>query len=274
MTNWQRLLELKAKLNMKVEGLENYPKDNASLIVANHNCLMDIFYLPAALETPTISLISARLIYKNEPKRKKTVNELIYPLPIEAHGGGIYTNLCLNAAYQMIAQGYSVSIFLEGAYLSPSNFIYRGRTGMTRILFNSRDMGINLNLVPIAIKIDSENLILDNFIPTKDKITIKILEPISYDTEYQNYKNSQDFIERNNYLHQVANKSMLAIANALEKNFNPNYIQLNPKRNVIFQNGEIVDTMTAQKNVYVTKYQQELKEQIKSLKRNLEKEKQ
>lgn len=271
MTNWERLLKLKEQLNIKVEGLENYPQNNPCVIIANHNCLMDIFYLPAALETPTISLISSRLIYKNNIKRKKMINDHLYPLPIEAHGGHTYVNLCLNKAIKMITQGYSVSIFPEGAYLNPSNIIYQGRTGAARILFYSRANGIKVSLIPIAIEIQSEKLELDNYLPSNDTVTIKILEAIPFETEYQEYQNSSNHQIKNKILHQITNQGMMSIASSLNKNFNPNYIELYPKGNVIFQNGDTIDLEKAQNPYFIQRYQQELDIQEKKLIRDLSK---
>ena len=75
------------RINLNVYGIENYPKNGPNIFIANHNCLMDIFYLPAALPNATVNLISSRLIYKNENLRKELVKNLLYSMPIEAHGG-------------------------------------------------------------------------------------------------------------------------------------------------------------------------------------------
>ena len=56
---------LKEKLNFIVEGLENYPKDNRPIYyIANHSCLMDIFYLSMAVPDNQIMVVSNRIVYK------------------------------------------------------------------------------------------------------------------------------------------------------------------------------------------------------------------
>lgn len=87
MNKLEELKKLREHVNLVVKNLDNYPKDEINVLVSNHNCLMDIFYLPMALPEEIISLISARLVYKNENNRKEIVNRYLNAMPIEAHGG-------------------------------------------------------------------------------------------------------------------------------------------------------------------------------------------
>lgn len=87
--------ELRKQVNLIIKNLNNYPKDEINVLVSNHNCLMDIFYLPMSLPEEIVSLVSARLVYKNENDRKDIVNKYLHAMPIEAHGGSIYANMCL-----------------------------------------------------------------------------------------------------------------------------------------------------------------------------------
>ena len=92
-----KLDELKKLKNdlIKVNGLENIDNKIPSIIISNHNCLMDIFYLPLVLNNEIVSLISPRLIYKKVENRQETVNKYLYAMPIEAHGGKTYSNICI-----------------------------------------------------------------------------------------------------------------------------------------------------------------------------------
>ena len=45
MNKLENLKELRNKVNLIVKNVDNYPKDEINVVVANHNCLMDIFYL-------------------------------------------------------------------------------------------------------------------------------------------------------------------------------------------------------------------------------------
>lgn len=68
---YQKLQELKEKLNFIVEGLENYPKDNRPIYyIANHSCLMDIFYLSMAVPDNQIMVVSNRIVLSQLKKNK------------------------------------------------------------------------------------------------------------------------------------------------------------------------------------------------------------
>ena len=117
MNKREELNKLKSQINLSIKGLENYPKNELNVLVSNHNCLMDIFYVPMSLPEEIVSLISARLTYKEESNRKSIIERYLYAMPIEAHGGRAYANMGLNYATKMLENGISVNIFPEGAYI-------------------------------------------------------------------------------------------------------------------------------------------------------------
>ena len=76
------LRELREKLNISVSGLENIKENEVAILVSNHSCLMDIFYVPCVIDKDIISLISSRLMYKNDTLRKNVVNKYLNGFPI------------------------------------------------------------------------------------------------------------------------------------------------------------------------------------------------
>ena len=76
------LRELREKLNISVSGLENIKENEVAILVSNHSCLMDIFYVPCIIDKDIISLISSRLMYKNDTLRKNVVNKYLNGFPI------------------------------------------------------------------------------------------------------------------------------------------------------------------------------------------------
>lgn len=107
MNKLEELQKLRKQVNLIINNIDIYPKKEINVLVANHNCLMDIFYLPMALPEEIVSLISARLVYKNENNRKEIVNKYLHAMPIEAHGGSIYANICLEQATKFLENGKS-----------------------------------------------------------------------------------------------------------------------------------------------------------------------
>lgn len=264
----EELKKLRDKINLSVNGNPEILNSAPTIVITNHNCLKDIFYLPMSLsfEDKIISLISSRLIYKKDIERQEIVNRYLYSMPIEAHGGGVYANLCLESAARLLSDGYNLNIFPEGAYIDDKEHVYKGRTGAARILFLSREKGIKANIVPVSIDISSTDMDLDSYDLNRDDIVnVNILEPLDYEEAYYNYENSSNFEEKNNSLHMIIDDGMRSIAKSLNREYIDSYIELYPKGNVIFENGEKIDTTTANQDTYVSSYKQSIEERAKLL---------
>lgn len=256
----EKLEELKERLNIEINGLENYfQNDNPSLVVANHSCLMDIFYLPLAIPEDTVSLISPRIMYKKIPERQKLIQKYLYAMPIEAHGGINYTNICLEEATRLLCNGISLNIFPEGAYVPDNSVVYKGRTGASRILYGALAKGVAVNLIPVSIDIKEKIIDLDSYDIENYKIEISILSNINYDEYFQGYLSSAAEQKiRNKFLHKPIDEALKSIATRLNKPYIYNYIDLYPKNNVIFQDGTLISKDIANKGEYLELYRTEL----------------
>lgn len=261
------LRKLRDELNVEIQGLENVNRDRPNVFIANHNCLKDIFYLPMSLPMESINLISARLLYKRDQKRQAMVNKYLYAMPIEAHGGPLYSQICLNRVQNILKNNISLSIFPEGAYVE-ENVIYRGRTGASRIVYNSRTNGTNVALVPVALDININDLD-DYALISDDMVKVTVLEPIDYEQAYYDYQNSSTNKEKNINLHKPIDEAMIKIAQTLGREYVNEYIQLRPKNNVIFPNGETIPTEQAQTHDLILSYDQGLIEREKLLVKSL-----
>ncbi len=264
----EELRKLRDNIELVVNGDPKVLHEAPTIIITNHNCLKDIFYLPMSLsiEAQIISLISSRLIYKKDKERQNIVNKYLYSMPIEAHGGKSYVDLCLDSATSLLHEGHNLNIFPEGAYINDKEHVYKGRTGASRILFSAKEKGQHPNIVPIAIDIDSADNDLDSYyLNTHDKVTINILEPINYSEAYYNYQNSSNLQEKNINLHKVIDTGMMAIADSLDREYIDSYIELYPKGNVIFQDGKKIDTDIAQGKSHISQYKTDIETRAKSL---------
>jgi len=258
---------IRDEINISIEGSENINYDSPCLFVSNHNCLMDIFYLPMSIDVPIVDMISARLIYKKVFDRQKMVNDCLYSMPIEAHGGKVYSDMCLDSGISLLNSGISLGIFPEGAYLSGNN-IYRGRTGASRILFGAMDKGIDVNLIPVGINVFGD-YDLDSYIFDDRVINIRILPNIKCDNWYDMFKEGNSFSDRNNALHGPIDICMKSIADAMDRPYINDYIELYPKGNVIFSNGDTVLTGLAQNPEFVNEYNMELNDRVKVMKKEI-----
>lgn len=88
-----------------------------------------------------------------------------------------------------------------------------------------------------------------------------MLDPIDYTDTYYDYKNSSSFEEKNANLHKIIDIGI----ESLNREYVDPYIELYPKGNVIFENGEKIDTTTANQDIYVSSYKQSIEERIKLL---------
>lgn len=267
-----KLDELKKLKNdlIKVNGLENIDNKIPSIIISNHNCLMDIFYLPLVLNNEIVSLISPRLIYKKIENRQETVNKYLYAMPIEAHGGKTYSNICINKATELLNNNISLNIFPEGAYINDQTTVYRGRTGATRILFNAVKQGTKANIIPAAINI--KNITdLDCYEFNEKEVEITILPPIEYESAFNKFSNTEDTNIKNEALHQVTDEGMKAIAQALNRLYKNEYIELYKKGNVIFEDGKTINIEDAQNQIYINKYNNELTNRQKIITKQIKK---
>lgn len=262
---------LKEKINIKVTGQDNIqPKTN--IYIANHNCLKDIFYLPMALDIGCVSLISPRLMYKNIEPRKKLVRDCLYALPIEAHGGKKYADICLQQATKLLREenNLALNIFPEGAYVKEP-IIYKGRTGAARILFQIASQDIPINFVPVAIKVDKEKIDLDSYDFNNDQVEVNILKPIEYRDELETYLHTSDMQLQNSCLHSIIDRSFITIAETLNLEYIDSYIELFPKKNVMFYDGTTIPTDVAQQKYFVDLYKDSLEKESKEIIKQIKK---
>lgn len=267
----EKLKQLRKSIELIVKGMDNYPKNITVMVFANHSCLMDIFYIPMILPEESVSVISARLMYKNDLERQMIINKYINPIPIEAHGGRYYIDSCINNASKILTSGISMSIFPEGVYIKDKNKIYRGRTGGARILFDARVNNPNIKLVPISIKYEKEIKNIDSYYPEDNIVDINILEPIDYETDFERFMNSTDFNEKNQFMHNVVDSAMKSIADSLNEEYDSNYFELDPKR-MIFTDGRILsedesnqDTIQKLYTKHINMHSRKMCERIKNI---------
>ncbi len=271
MSKLEELRKLKEQLQIEIRGKSNIPNDAPSVIISNHNRLMDILYLPLAFDKDIVSLVSSRLVYKKDQDRLSYINKYLNAFPIEAHGGKAYSDICLENASSLLNKNISLSIWPEGAYIDDRVHVYRGRTGASRILFNALNNGSYAYLLPVSIDIQSNDE-LDNYVPNiNDRVRITINDPILPDEYFYRFSKSYSKEVRNNILHEITKKGMKTIADSLQREYVDEYIELFPKGNVIFSDGTTVNTNIAQNKSYIDIYNKDIKELSKKLVNSIQK---
>lgn len=241
----EALKEISKKINLSVDGLENIDPDKPSLIVANHRCMKDIFVTSSALPNACKLIMSSRLMWKqNSPdklKRRNLIENSLYGIPLEVHGGKERLNVGINMAKVALSQNWPVCIFPEGAYI-PENQVNRGRTGASRILFETKEAyNIDPNLVPMAIDyFDNINPDLDNYDFNGEKIKVTVCEPVDYTEYYDKYIKANDKQEAKLALQKPIDIAMKSIAKALNVPYKHEYIEIYKRDTIVLENGSEV----------------------------------
>lgn len=235
------LNQIGGEFALNVDGMENYDSDKPSLIVANHTCMKDIFSLPAALPEACQIVLSSRLMWKRNndenARRRKIIEESLYGIPLEVHGGKQRLQVGLEMAKRALIDGWSVVIFPEGAYINEGH-VSRGRTGAARILFGARQAGVDVNLLPVGIDNKTEINDLDDFTTRGDSIDIKVGAPIYYDEYFDNFMSADSPEQVKTALHSPVDIAMRSIAKSINRDYKNEYIELRPRSTIILETGE------------------------------------
>lgn len=237
-TKHERLIEMiESGYDISVSGKENIP-DGPTLYVANHNGMMDIFFLPASLPSPVAMLISSRLAFK-PGDRQDFIKEYIDCYPLEVHAGKEYSALSLAIATNALIRGENIGMFPEGVYTG-EGVVHKSHTGMARILFDALENGVYVNLVPVAIDYKPSGDLDYYGESSQDRVCVHILSGIDYRDIYESYADSKDFEVRNVLLHKVVDEAMSSIADYLGIEYTSEYIELYKKKTIFLPDGSEV----------------------------------
>lgn len=128
---------LKTVFRPWVEGAENLPASGPVIIVGNHMSVVDSFFMPLMIDRRVYFL--AKSDYFNGKGiggwLVKNFMLAIGQLPIDRSGGKA-SEASLNTGLQVLDRGDVLGIYPEGTR-SPDGRLYRGRTGVARLVLES-----------------------------------------------------------------------------------------------------------------------------------------
>lgn len=118
--------------NIRTEGLENLPAEGPVILAANHVSFMDSIYIPLAVPRPVVYLTKAE--YFDSWKTAWFFRSLgMIPLDRQSKRDA---ESALAAALALLEQGGVLGMYPEGTR-SPDGRLYRGRTGVARLVLRS-----------------------------------------------------------------------------------------------------------------------------------------
>lgn len=135
-----------------VRGMENIPSTGPVILASNHLSFSDSIFLPLQSRRPVVFL--AKSEYFTGKGIKGALTRWFFKstgqLPIDRSGGKA-SEASLNTGLNVLSQGQVLGIYPEGTR-SPDGRLYRGRTGIARMVLESK-----APIIPVAM-IDTEKV--------------------------------------------------------------------------------------------------------------------
>ncbi|MFF2273891.1 lysophospholipid acyltransferase family protein [Agromyces sp. NPDC058136] len=158
-----------------VVGLENVPKQGAVVLASNHLSFIDSIFLPLVVDRPVVFLAKSEYFTGKGLKGWATRKffQAAGQLPIDRSGGKA-SEASLNTGLRVLGEGSILGIYPEGTR-SPDGKLYRGRTGVARMVLES-----GVPVIPVAM-IGTEHVMpIGKRLPKVRRIGIIVGEPIDF----------------------------------------------------------------------------------------------
>jgi 1-acyl-sn-glycerol-3-phosphate acyltransferase len=158
-----------------VRGGENIPTTGPVILASNHLSFIDSVFLPLVIERRISFLAKSDYFTGHGVGGWITKHFLIGTgmLPIDRSGGKA-SEASLNTGLGVLAHGDVLGIYPEGTR-SPDGKMYRGRTGVARMILES-----GVTVVPVAM-IDTDKVMpIGSKIPKVRRIGVVVGEPLDF----------------------------------------------------------------------------------------------
>ena len=158
-----------------VIGLENVPASGGVILASNHLSFIDSIFLPLVVDRHVSFLAKSDYFTRKGFKGWATKTFMIATgqIPIDRSGGKASED-SLITGLAVLAQGEILGIYPEGTR-SPDGKLYRGRTGVARMILEGR-----VPVVPVAM-VDTEKIMpIGTRLPKVGRIGIVIGKPLDF----------------------------------------------------------------------------------------------
>lgn len=158
-----------------VRGIENVPTDGPAILAGNHLSFLDSIFLPLVLPRP-VSFLAKKDYFtgrgiKGALTRKFFV--MTNQLPMDRSGGSA-SQSSLNSGLKVLREGKLLGIYPEGTR-SPDGKLYRGRTGVARLVLES-----GAPVIPVALIGTDKVQPLGTTIPKIRRVGLVFGEPLDF----------------------------------------------------------------------------------------------
>lgn len=166
---------LKTAFRPWVIGHENIPKTGGVILASNHLSFIDSVFLPLVIDR-RISFLAKSDYYTTRGLKGWAIKNFLKAtgmLPIDRSGGKA-SEASLNTGLGVLAKGEVLGIYPEGTR-SPDGKLYRGRTGVARMILEG-----NVPVVPVVM-VDTEKVMpIGSKLPKVRRIGVIIGKPLDF----------------------------------------------------------------------------------------------
>ena len=157
------------------KGLENVPRTGPLIVVCNHLSFVDSVFLPLMIDRQ-MAFLAKSDYFTGKGIRGWFIRFFMTSagqLPIDRSGGKA-SEASLNAGLQVLAEGGVLAIYPEGTR-SPDGRMYRGRTGVARMILEA-----HVPVIPAAVIGTEKVMPLGSNIPKVHRVGVVIGEPLDF----------------------------------------------------------------------------------------------
>jgi 1-acyl-sn-glycerol-3-phosphate acyltransferase len=158
-----------------VSGIENLPTTGPVILASNHVSVLDSVFLPIVLKRKVTFLAKSDYFTGTGLKgfALRTFMNGIGQLSIDRSGGKA-SEASLHTGVDVLRSGNVLGIYPEGTR-SPTGKLYRGRTGVARMILEGR-----VPVVPVAMFDTDKAMPIGSVIPKVRRIGIVLGEPLDF----------------------------------------------------------------------------------------------
>jgi 1-acyl-sn-glycerol-3-phosphate acyltransferase len=158
-----------------VKGQENIPKSGPAIVVCNHVSFVDSVFLPLVLPRQ-MSFLAKSDYFTGKGIKGFFVRMFMTAagqLPIDRTGGKA-SEASLNTGLRVISEGRLLGIYPEGTR-SPDGRMYRGRTGVARMVLEAQ-----VPVIPTAVVGTREVMPLGAKMPKVKRVGVIVGKPLDF----------------------------------------------------------------------------------------------
>jgi 1-acyl-sn-glycerol-3-phosphate acyltransferase len=158
-----------------VKGADNIPKSGPAIVVCNHVSFVDSVFLPLVLPRQ-MSFLAKSDYFTGKGIKGFFVRTFMIAagqLPIDRTGGKA-SEASLNTGLRVISEGRLLGIYPEGTR-SPDGRMYRGRTGVARMVLEAQ-----VPVIPTAVVGTREVMPLGAKMPKVKRVGVIVGKPLDF----------------------------------------------------------------------------------------------